>query len=213
MVLGFRIYKTLFCLIGSLMFINICLSQEGTSLIKAQFALGVGSPSSGGFVQNFKGKSINFPTVDLGLQYMFIPKLGGKLSYSFTRVSNEENSPVFKLNYSRINALLVYDTHTILGFLPPRAGVFLHAGPGYSMVKPLGNYSQNKGSFFNVMLGGQFHYGISDTLSIFTDVSYVNGFGKAFDPVDSGYGSFNGNVLAVTFGASISLSGCYFCNQ
>ncbi|WP_248722043.1 cell envelope biogenesis protein OmpA [Seonamhaeicola sp. ML3] len=213
MVLGFRIYKALFGLLCSLMFVNNVLSQEGTSMIKAQFALGINNPSSNGFVGSFEGKPVNFPTVDLGVQYMFKPKLGAKLSYSFSRIKNATNTERFKLNYSRVNALFVVDANNVLSFLPPRMGVFLHLGPGYTMVKPLDNYTQNKVSFINLLLGAQLHYGLSDTLSVFTDISYTSGFGKDFSPVESGFGSFNGNVLSITFGASVSLSGCYFCNQ
>ena len=213
MISYFRIYKTAFCLLGSLILSFHMFSQDGTSLIKAQFALGIGSPSKDGFVQNFEGNSINFPTINLGVQYMFKPTIGGKLDYSFSRISNMENTPQFKLNYSRVNMQVVYDTNAVFSFLPPRVGVFLHAGPGYSFVKPLGNYTQNNTSFFNVIGGLELHYGISDKLSIYTDVSYINGFGKDFDPITDGNGSFNGNLLTITFGASISLSGCYFCNQ
>ncbi|RED45712.1 outer membrane beta-barrel protein [Seonamhaeicola aphaedonensis] len=209
---SFEKIKLVFYFYGCLLFTNLSFSQEGTSLLKAQFALGVNNPSSNGFVGDFEGKGINFPTVDLGLQYMFSSSLGARLDYSFSRISNEDSTPTFKLNYSRINAQLVYDASNVLTFLPPRIGVFIHVGPGYSMVKPLGNYTQNKESFFNIMAGMQFHYGISDKLSIYTDVSYINGFGKDFDPVSDGFGSFNGNLLTITFGASISLSGCYYCD-
>ncbi len=212
MISSFRIYRTIFCLIGSLLCISIGTCQNDTSRIKVQFALGLNSPSSNGFVEDFEGKSINFPTIDLGVQYMFKPRFGAKLDYAFNRISNVDNTPVFKVNYTRFNALLVYDANGVLE-LPPRFGMFLQAGPGYSMVKPLDNYTQNNESFFNIMAGVQLHYGISDTLSLFTDVSYINGFSKDFDPVASGAGSFNGNILAITFGASISLSGCYFCDQ
>lgn len=209
---NFEKIKLVFYFYVCLLFTNLSFSQEGTSLLKAQFALGVNNPSSTGFVTDFEGKGINFPTVDLGLQYMFSSSLGAKLDYSFSRISNEDDTPTFKLNYSRINAQLVYDANNVLTFLPRRVGVFIHAGPGYSMVKPLGNYTQNKESFFNIMAGMQFHYGISDKLSIYTDVSYINGFGKDFNPVSDGFGSFNGNLITVTFGASISLSGCYYCD-
>ncbi|WP_406682662.1 cell envelope biogenesis protein OmpA [Seonamhaeicola sp. MEBiC1930] len=213
MISYLRIYKTVFCLVSCVMLSIHVFSQEGTSLIKAQFGLGICNLAKDGFVQSFEGKSVNFPSVNLALQYMFKPQLGGKLDYNFSRISNEENTPSFKLNYSRINTLLVYDANNILNFLPPRAGVFFHVGPGFTFVKPLGNYTQNKVSFLNIMGGAEFHYGISDKLSIYTDVSYVNGFGKAFNPLSDGLGSFNGNILTITFGASISLSGCYFCDQ
>lgn len=187
-------------------------SQGDTSTVKAQFALGVNSPSSNGFVDDFQANSINFPTINLGVQYMFKPLLGAKLDFGFNRFSNVDNSPEFKVNYSRINMQVVYDASIITSF-SDRMGAFIHAGPGFSMIKPLGNFGDNKTSYFNAMGGIELHYGISDKLSIYIDTSYIFGFGKDFNPVSDGFGSFNGDLLTITFGASISLSGCYYCGD
>lgn len=207
-----RIHKLIVSFLFCLLLGFSVFAQSDTSTFKAQIALGVNSPSTDGFVQNFEGKSLNFPTVNLGFQYMFLRNLGGKLDYGFSRISNTSNSPEFKLNYSRINLQLVYDASKIISF-SNRMGAFLHAGPGYSFVKPLGNYTNNDVSFLNIMGGVEFHYGVSDSLTLFLDTSYILGMGKDFDPIASGFGAFNGNLLTVTFGASISLSGCYFCND
>ncbi|MEW4923834.1 outer membrane beta-barrel protein [Algibacter sp. 2305UL17-15] len=188
------------------------MAQGDTSTFKAQIALGVNSPSNDGFVEDFKGKSVNFPTVNLGFQYMFKPVLGAKLDYGFNRISNDESSQDFKLNYSRINLQLVYDASRVIA-LSNRIGAFLHVGPGISMLKPLGNYVQNKVSFLNAMAGLELHYGISDDLTVYLDTSYILGFGKDFNPISSGFGAFNGNLLTITFGASLSLSGCYYCRD
>lgn len=190
----------------------ILMSQNAKSVLKAQVALGMNNPSSSGFVDTFEAKPINFPTVNLGLQYMFKEQLGAKFDFGFNRFSNSDDSPEFKDNYSRLNIQFVYDA-TPLGFLPPRVGLVGHAGPGYTFVKPLGIYSDNNISFLNVMAGLEIHYGLSDTVSVFTDASYIYGFAKDFDPVTDGYGSFNGNLTTITFGVSFSLSGCYYCNQ
>lgn len=187
-------------------------SQGDTSTIKAQFALGVNSPSSNGFVDDFQANSINFPTINLGVQYMFKPLVGAKLDFGFNRFSNIDNSPEFKVNYSRINMQVVYDASIITSF-SDRMGAFIHAGPGFSMIKPLGNFGDNKTSYLNAMGGIELHYGISDKLSIYIDTSYIFGFGKDFNPVSDGFGSFNGDLLTITFGASISLSGCYYCGD
>jgi len=212
MMLGFKINKVFFCLLIALICFNLGNAQGPQKSVFAQIALGVNSPSSDGFVADFESKTVNFPTLDLGLLYMFKPALGAKLGYSFSRFSNEDETPEFKVNYSRINALLVYDANKVLRFLPQRMGVFLQAGPGFTMIDPLGDYPENNTSYFNVLGGLQLHYGLSDTLSVYADVSYTNGFSKDFDPITEGYGSFNGNLLAITFGASIALDGCYFCN-
>jgi len=188
-------------------------AQRETNKWKAQLALGVNSPSQSGFVDNFEAKSINFPTVNLGVQTMFKQQLGAKLDFGFNRMSSEDSSPEFKLNYSRVNAQLVFDPTYNLYFLPQRMGFVLHAGPGYSFVKPLGNFSNNNLSFFNVMGGLEVHFGLAERASLYIDTSYILGMGKDFDPVTEGYGSFNGNLLTVTFGITFSLSGCQYCGD
>lgn len=193
------------------LFTTVSFAQKSTNKWKAQIALGVNSPSQSGFVVGFESKSVNFPTVNAGFQRMFKPQLGAKLDFGFNRFSNEDNSPEFKINYTRINAQLVYDPTESIGFLPQRIGLIAHAGPGYSFVKPLGDYSGNKVSFLNVMAGLEVHYALSEYMSLYTDVSYILGFGKDFDPVINGFGSFNGNLLTITFGITFSLSGCHYC--
>jgi hypothetical protein len=188
-------------------------AQRETNKWKAQLALGVNSPSQSGFVDGFQGKSFNFPTVNLGIQSMFQKQLGAKLDFGFNRITNEDSSIEFKLNYSRINAQLVFDPTYSLDFLPQRMGVVFHAGPGYSFVKPLGNYSDNNTSFFNVMGGLEIHFGLAERASLFVDTSYILGFGKDFDPITEGYGSFNGDLLTISFGITFSLSGCQYCND
>ncbi|GAA3597137.1 hypothetical protein GCM10022396_13100 [Flavivirga amylovorans] len=190
----------------------LSFSQGDTSTFKAQLALGLNSPSQNGFVSGFEGKTFNFPTVNLGIQYLFRPIFGAKLDYSFNRISNKNNTQEFKLNYSRINLQAVYNANRLFN-LPQNKGLFLHAGPGLSTVKPLGNFTQNKTSFVNAMAGIELHFGISDDLSIYTDISYIHGFAKDFAPISEGFGAFNGNLLTLTIGASISLSGCYYCEQ
>lgn len=188
-------------------------AQRETNKWKAQIALGVNSPSQSGFVDGFQGKSLNFPTVNLGIQNMFHARLGAKLDYSYNRIASDSDSPEFKLNYSRINAQLVYDPTNSLNFLPNRMGVVLHGGPGYSFVKPLGNYANNNISFFNAMGGLEIHFGLAERMSLFVDTSYILGFGKDFEPVTTGYGSFNGNLLTLTVGITFSLSGCQYCTN
>lgn len=196
------------CLLGCSI---LSTSQNAKNKIKAQIAVGANSPSTNGFVPPFEAKSINLPTVNLGVQYMFKEQMGAKFDFGFNRFSNSDDSPEFKTNYSRLNIQFVYDA-TPLGFLPSRVGLIAHAGPGYTFLKPLGNFVDNKNSFLNVMGGIEVHYGLSDTMSLFTDVSYIYGLADEFEPISDGFGSFNGNLMTVTFGVSFSLSGCYYCN-
>jgi hypothetical protein len=208
-----KVIKTLkYSLLLVVFFINYSFGQEDYSVIKGQFALGLNAPSQNGFVKPFEGKGTNFPTINLGLQYMFKAQLGAKLDFGYNRMSNGSDSPEFKLNYTRINAQFVYDLTPRAYFLPVGTGLVLHAGPGYSMVKPLAEYGENKTSFLNAMAGFEFHYTLTRTTSVYFDTSYIYSFAGDFDPVSEGFGSFNGNVLTVTVGLSLSLSGCRTCN-
>lgn len=200
----FIIFFTFFSFFG--------FSQMDSNTIKAQFALGVNNPSLDGFVSSFEPQVVNFPSINLGVQYMFKPLLGAKLDFGYNRFSNSNSTAEFKVNYTRFNAQLVYNTSRLTSFLPKPMATFVHAGPGYTAIKPLGNYPQNDTSFLNAMAGVEFHYGLSEKLSMYVDVSYIYGFAKDFDPISSGFGSFNGNVLTLTIGASISLSGCKYCD-
>ena len=200
-----------YCAIAMLFLVSNSHAQSDTQKLKAQFAVGVNMPSSNGFVENFSANSINFPTINLGLQYMFKTQWGAKLDYGYNRFSNDDESPEFKTNYSRVNVQLVYDPTPVTNFLPDRVAMVAHAGPGMSFIKPLGDYPENDTSFFNVMAGIEFHYDMTDRFSLYTDVSYILGFGEDFDPITDGYGSFNGDLITITFGVSVSLSGCRTC--
>jgi hypothetical protein len=210
MTLNNRLQKTSILVIV-LMCFSFTYAQKATNEIKAQIALGVNSPSQSGFVEQFQGKSVNFPTVNLGVQYMFKRQLGAKLDFGFNRFSSDNSSIEFKTNYTRINAQFVYDPTESISFLPPRIGLVAHAGPGYTFVKPLGDFGDNKRSFLNLMAGLEVHYAMSEYMSLYTDVSYIAGFGGDFDPITDGFGSFNGNLLTITFGITFSLSGCQYC--
>jgi hypothetical protein len=205
-------YRPLIFAVVCALITTLSFAQRPTNEWKAQLALGVNHASSSGFVAGFESKSLNFPTVNLGIQHMFKKQLGAKLDFGFNRFSSGEASLEFKTNYTRINAQLVYDPTEALVFLPQRIGIVAHAGPGYSIIKPLGNYSNNDLSFLNAMAGVEFHYGLSQTLSVYTDVSYIMGFANDFDPVAEGFGAFNGDLLTVTFGLTFSLSGCRYCD-
>ncbi|WP_397364606.1 outer membrane beta-barrel protein [Olleya sp. R77988] len=202
-----------YCIIIIAIFcVSTSSAQIETSKWKALFSVGFNSPSQDGLVNPFIVKGTNFPTINLGVQHMFTPQLGAKLDFGYNRFANEDDTPEFKTNYTRINAQFVYDATKDFTFLPFGTGLVFHVGPGYSMIKPLGDYGDNKTAFLNAMGGLEFHYGLSQTVSVFVDGSYTLSFADTFDPISEGYGSFNGNMLTVTVGLAVSLSGCYTCN-
>lgn len=190
------------------------VAQKDTNILKGQVALGFNRPLWRGFVPGLNSQNINFPTVNLGLQYMFKPSMGAKVDFGFNRFANGDGVPEFKVNYSRFNAQFVYDPTDIIGFLPQRMRFVLHAGPGISFVKPLGNLGDNKQTYLNFLVGSELHYAISETMSIYGDVSYIHGFTSldSYDPPLSGLGAFNGGIITATIGITFSISGCYTCN-
>ena len=214
MTSNFKLQKHYFILIVAFLVTSVCIGQKATNKWKAQVALGVNNPSSSGFVEAYNAKSVNFPTVVLGIQHMFKRQYGAKLDFGFNRFASEDNVPEFKINYTRLNAQFVYDPTSSLNFLPQRMGVVAHAGPGISFVKPLGNLGENKQTFLNGMLGAEFHYGISQTMSLYLDTSYIYGFTSIddYETLEAGLGAFNGNLFTVTLGITFSLSGCQYCD-
>ena len=188
--------------------------QKDTSKWKALFAVGFNYPTTDGFVDGTFAQSVNFPTVNIGIQHMFKRTYGIKLDYGFNRFKNDNESPEFKVNYSRINAQFVFDPTEYLGFLPRRIRTILHAGPGFSFANPLGNLGDNKQSYLNVLGGLELHYAVNEKVSVYTDVAYIYGLTSLddYDPVLSGLGAFNGSVFNLTFGLAVSLSGCQYCD-
>lgn len=187
-------------------------AQSERELWKLQFALGFNNPIDNISEDDYFTKSINFVSLNLGVQHMFKPRLGAKLDLSYNRSQSDSQSDEFKLNYTRVNVQLVYDASDIITFLPPRFNVVGHVGPGISFSSPLGTFADNKQTFFNAMAGVEFHYGISQGFSIYTDFSYILGLGSdKYNTLIDGF-AFNGNVFTATIGVSVALSGCQYCD-
>lgn len=200
--------------LGFLLISSLVFGQRDIAKWKLQLALGPNHGFSSGFTEQVYGKRINFPTVNVGLQHFFSRHFGAKLDIGFNRLSSGPKVPDFKTNYTRINAQIVYDPTYYITFLPERIRIVLHAGPGISFTAPLGTLKNNNLSFLNVMAGGEIHYGLSETLSIYGAGAFVFGLsGKDLTTLpQAGLGAFNGTLMYATIGISVSLSGCYYCN-
>jgi hypothetical protein len=214
MTSNFKKYKKVVLLFSFILISVVGYTQSETSKWKLQLAFGFNYPDVDGFVSGYEAKPINFPTINLAVQHMFTKTVGAKLDFGYNRFSNAEDSAEFKTNYSRINTQFVYDTTMLFAFLPVQIGLVVHAGPGFSIIKPLGNYGENKTSFLNAIVGAELHYNVSETFSVYSDVSYVFSFSrdKTYNPISEGFGTFNRNLFVVTLGVSVSLSGCYYCD-
>lgn len=195
-------------------------SQKEEDALRFKLAFGVNHAFENGFPQpeenletDIAGHALNLPTINVGAQYMFNERLGAKLDLGYNRISNANNVPDFKINYVRINAQAVYDYSHVL-HSPEDFSLKVHAGPGFSTVKPLGTLKDNKQSYLNVMLGTDISYQLSRSTKVFTDLSFVYGFSNPdeYTPPETGLGAFNGSIVTFTVGVSLSLSGCYFCD-
>lgn len=195
-----------------------------SNLITAQtltIDLGVGfNKPSDDFGATYEAKPVNGLTVDAGLRYMFKKKLGVKLDLGFNRYGEGGGSPEFKANYTRVNLQAYYNVwdhlYDLQMRLPERIGVFLHAGPGMSFIKPLSEpYINNKSSNLNVMAGVAVHYGVTDRVSIYVDASNMFNMGQKINYEGSVLAeTINSTMANLTFGVSISInSECYFCDE
>lgn len=192
--------------------IHFVMAQRAEKRWTGHIAIGMNNPidddSNDGYFTNY----LNFPTVNIGVQHMFKPDWGARLDVGFNRASNAEGSLDFKLNYTRVNAQIVYDATNILRFLPERLELVAHAGPGLSFTSPLAPYSNNAYTYFNLLAGAEIHYQLSRGVTIFTDLSYALSLaGKDKYNVNVDGFSFNGDLLYLTFGVTFALSGCHYC--
>lgn len=191
---------------------HIINAQRAEERWTGRIAIGVNNPiddrSNDGYFTNY----LNFPTVNIGVQHMFKRDWGARLDFGFNRSSNADGSEEFKLNYSRVNAQIVYNATNVLRFLPDRLEMFAHAGPGLSFTSPLAPYSNNSYTYLNLLAGGEIHYRLSRRVTIFTDLSYALSLAgeDKYDINVDGF-SFNGDLLYLTFGITFALSGCQYC--
>lgn len=209
----FKIQNLSWLLFLTLMTTSLCVGQRDVEKWKLQLALGINNTLDQGQTPGYFSKQINFPTINFGVQYMFAKNWGAKLDLGYNRSSEAESSLPYKLNYTRINAQAVYDFKDIFTFLPPPIGIVAHAGPGVSMTKPLGNFSNNTYTYINLLAGLELHYRLSKSVSIFADGSYAYSLAGSdkYNVVTDGF-SFNGDLAYVAIGVSISLSGCNYCS-
>ena len=206
----FKIQKLSWLLILALMTTSLSVAQRNVEKWKLQFALGVNNTLDQPKTPGYYSKQINFPTINLGVQHMFANNWGAKLDLGFNRSSEADSSLPYKLNYTRINAQLVYDFKDVFKFLPRPIGIVAHFGPGVSMTRPLGSDKNNTYNFLNVMGGFELHYRLSKSLSIYGDAAYVYSLSDKTTYMGQGY-SFDGDIVYVAIGVAISLSGCNYC--
>lgn len=187
-------------------------AQRDTERWTGQISIGVNNPIDNGINDGYSAKSLNIPSINIGVQHMFKRDWGAKLDFGFNRASHADGSLEFKLNYSRINAQMVYNASNLLRFLPESLEIVAHAGPGLSFTSPLAPYSNNNYTYLNMLAGGEIHYRLSRGVTIYSDLSYALSLAGSnkYDVNVDGF-SFNGDLLYLTFGVTFAISGCQYC--
>ena len=208
----FKIQNSAWLLFLALITTSVCVAQRDVEKWKLKVALGVNNTIDQEENVGYFSKQINFPTINLGVEHMFTRNFGAKFDLGYNRSSEAENSLPYKLNYTRLNVQAVYDFKDLITFLPRKISVVAHAGPGFSMTKPLSNFGNNTNNFVNVLGGLEVHYRLTESLSIYADGSYVYSLSNKneYEVNRDGF-SFNGDLAYVAFGVSISLSGYNYC--
>lgn len=187
-------------------------AQRDTERWTGQIAIGINNPIDDGTNVGYYTKYVNIPSINIGVQHMFKRDWGAKLDFGFNRASHADGSLEFKLNYSRINAQMVYNASNLLRFLPESLEIVAHAGPGLSFTSPLAPYSDNTYTYLNMLAGGEIHYRLSRGVTIYSDLSYALSLAGSnkYDVNVDGF-SFNGDLLYLTFGVTFAISGCQYC--
>lgn len=136
-------YKQLFI---SLIFAFVVIQsycQSDTNKFRMKLAIGLKNLIENGENNRYYRQSLNFPTINIGFQYMFISALGRNFDIGFNRDQSADKSLEFKLNYTRLNLQMGYDLTMAINFLPEHLLIQAHAKPGLIILKPLANYYNN----------------------------------------------------------------------
>jgi len=207
--------KALKIIIITLFLTNITIAQTLTM----DLGVGINNPSNH-FAPLYEAKPINGLTVDAGLRYMFMKKLGAKVDFGFNRYGSGDKSIDFKANFTRVDLQLYYNfwdhLYNFQIRLPERLAVFLHAGGGMSFMKPLSEpFINNKSSNFNLMGGLAVHYGVTDRVSVFVDASKIFNMGQELSYEGAKLpDAINTDMFNLTVGVAISInSNCYYCDK
>lgn len=195
------------------------VSMVSAQTLTLDLGVGINSPSDD-FSTGYKAKGINGLTVDAGIRYMFMKKLGVKADLGFNRYASDDNSIDFKANLTRVNLQAYYNLwdnlYDMQIRLPERLAIFVHAGPGMTFIKPLSEpFNNTKSSNFNVLGGLAVHYGITDRIAVFADASNFFNLGQKqhYEGAEL-EDNINASMFNITFGVTISInSDCYYCQE
>lgn len=204
-------------------------NKESTQDLYNRWTIEAGVGQSKGvrpYTQGFYSSNANsvLGTVDLnsyqlGVRYMFTPRLGVRLrgNYDMFENNTDTDSQIFKTNQIRFDAEAVINMTRVLNAEEAfgRFGLLVHGGLSYSRLKadydapyhPIGgpsNYGFDEDNL-GFVIGVTPQFRILDRLAVFLDVTSIFNFRQHF-AWDGHYSAPNNNLQGQMLNASLGLS-------
>lgn len=194
----------------------VAQAQETPSYNKWALDIGVGfNKAQQDFAPGYHMPTLDFPTADLGLRYMFNSKFGTRLSLGYQKLSGDEDTSLdFETNYFNASLEGVVNLGNVLQFSTwtEHFGLLAHAGGGYGVMSfDAAGATDDNDNMINWIVGITPQLKLTDRIALFGDASIVGNFlqnntydGTEGSPYAGNYG-VNGAILKGSVGISISL--------
>lgn len=190
-------------------------AQEAPSYNKWALDIGVGlNKAQSDFGSGYHMPTVDFPTADLGVRYMFNSKFGTRLSLGYQNISGDSDSSLdFETDYFSATLSGVANLGNVMNFRTwtNTFGLLAHAGGGYSLMTfdAVGANDEND-QMINWVVGLTPQLKLSNRIALFADASLVGNFlqNNTFDGTVSSrsHGNFGrGVILKGSVGLSIAL--------
>ena len=189
-------------------------AQEAPDYNKWALDIGVGlNKAQSDFGSGYHMPTLDFPTADLGVRYMFNSKFGARLNLGYQSFSDADSSLEFDTDYFSATLEGVANLGNVFNFRTwtNHIGLLAHAGGGYAVMSfdAVGANPDND-QMINWVVGLTPQLKLSNRIALFADASLVGNFlqNNTFDGTVSSknHGNFGrGVILKGSVGLSIAL--------
>lgn len=191
-------------------------AQEAPDYNKWALDIGVGlNKAQSDFGSGYYMPTLDFPTADLGVRYMFNSKFGARLNLGYQSFSDASNSLEFDTDYFSATLEGVANLGNVFNFRTwtNHIGLLGHAGGGYGLMSfDAPGASDDNDQMINWVVGLTPQLKLSNRVALFVDASLVGNFlqnntydGTEGSPYAGNYGK--GVILKGSVGLSIALGG------
>lgn len=182
-------------------------AQEAPSYNKWALDIGVGfNKAQSDFAPGYHMPTLDFPTADLGVRYMFNSKFGTRLSLGYQKFSGDSDTSLdFETDYFSATLEGVANLGNVLNFRTwtNHFGLLAHAGGGYGLMSfDAAGASDENDNMINWVVGLTPQLKLSNRISLFADASLVGNFLQ-----NNTYDGTRGTRHAGTYGKGVILKG------